>query len=156
MQRMHIHVSVPDLDQAVTFYQGLFDHPPTVRETDYAQWQLDDPRVNFAVSTGGARNGLDHLDPQVDSGQELAALRGRLDRLDAPTDHRGETLCCYARSDKSWTTDPVGIPWESFHTLERARAVGPARVVASTPPTAAAGTTTAPDSAITTGSAGPG
>ena len=26
--------------------------------------------------------------------------------------------CCYARSDKYWTTDPQGIAWETFHTLD--------------------------------------
>jgi lactoylglutathione lyase len=28
-----------------------------------------------------------------------------------------EQLCCYARSDKYWVTDPTGIAWETFHTL---------------------------------------
>ena len=31
--------------------------------------------------------------------------------------HEGETTCCYARSDKHWITDPQGIAWEHFHTL---------------------------------------
>ncbi len=29
----------------------------------------------------------------------------------------GETSCCYARSDKYWLTDPQGIAWEQFRTL---------------------------------------
>ncbi len=30
----------------------------------------------------------------------------------------GETTCCYARSEKHWVTDPQGIAWEHFHTLD--------------------------------------
>ena len=30
----------------------------------------------------------------------------------------GQTTCCYARSEKHWVTDPTGIAWEHFHTLQ--------------------------------------
>jgi hypothetical protein len=30
----------------------------------------------------------------------------------------GETTCCYARGVKHWVTDPQGIAWEHFPTLE--------------------------------------
>ena len=32
----------------------------------------------------------------------------------------GETVCCYARSEKHWVTDPQGIAWEHFQTLDGA------------------------------------
>lgn len=44
-------------------------------EADYAKWMLDDPRVNFAISTRGAKPGLDHLGFQTDTGEELAQLK---------------------------------------------------------------------------------
>ncbi len=28
------------------------------------------------------------------------------------------TACCYAKSDKYWATDPTGIAWETYHTLD--------------------------------------
>ena len=28
----------------------------------------------------------------------------------------GKTVCCYAKSEKSWIDDPAGISWEAFHT----------------------------------------
>ena len=32
----------------------------------------------------------------------------------------GETVCCYARSEKSWIQDPSGIAWEAYRTMEDA------------------------------------
>ena len=52
MKRFHVHVGVNDLDQSIGFYSTLFGAPPSVVKTDYAKWMLDDPRVNFAISSG--------------------------------------------------------------------------------------------------------
>ena len=53
MKRMHVHVAVADLEQSIGFYSALFAAQPAVIKADYAKWMLDDPRVNFAVSTRG-------------------------------------------------------------------------------------------------------
>ncbi|MDP1907808.1 MAG: glyoxalase/bleomycin resistance/dioxygenase family protein, partial [Hyphomicrobium sp.] len=45
MKRFHVHVGVTDLDQSVAFYSSLFGTEPSVAQTDYAKWMLDDPRV---------------------------------------------------------------------------------------------------------------
>ena len=116
MKRFHVHVGVGDLATAVRFYSTLFAAGPTVRKDDYAKWMLDDPRINFAISTWSAE-GVDHLGIQVDGADELAAMEARL--RDADRDLVAETnvACCYARSDKVWVTDPAGIAWETFHSL---------------------------------------
>ncbi len=116
MKRMHVHVSVADLDQAIGFYAALFAAQPTVRKDDYAKWMLDDPRVNFAISTRGRAPGLDHLGMQVENNDELNEVYGRLQRAGGEILEEGETTCCYAKSEKSWTDDPAGISWEVFHT----------------------------------------
>ncbi|SCC94560.1 hypothetical protein THIX_60618 [Thiomonas sp. X19] len=54
MKRLHVHVSVPALDDAVRFDSTLFAAEPTGRQPDYAKWMLVDPRVNFAISQRGA------------------------------------------------------------------------------------------------------
>ena len=54
----------------------------------------------------------------MDEASELDALRNRLQQADLSVIHEGETRCCYARSDKSWVTDPSGVAWEAFQTLE--------------------------------------
>lgn len=117
MKRLHVHVAVADLDESVRFYRTLFGAEPTVLRTDYAKWMLDDPRVNFAVSTRSGARGLEHLGMQVDSEAELAEVRARLDAAALPAEAESGVACCYARSDKHWTTDPQGIAWETFRTL---------------------------------------
>lgn len=118
MKRFHVHLHVQDLSQSIAFYSRLFAAEPTRVETDYAKWMLDDPRVNFAISTRGAAPGLDHLGFQVDESGELADLRARAAAADMALLDEGETTCCYARSEKHWVTDPQGIAWEHFHTLD--------------------------------------
>ena len=117
MKRFHVHVAVDDLAQAVQFYSGLFAAPPTVRKDDYAKWMLEDPRVNFAISARGAKPGIEHLGIQVENQEELAEVYGRLKSVEGPVLEEGTTACCYARSEKSWITDPAGVPWEAFLTV---------------------------------------
>ncbi len=117
MKRLHIHLSVDDLEQNIEFYSTLFACQPSVQHADYAKWMLDDPRINFAISTRAAKTGLDHLGFQVDDEQELQEIKQRLDATQQPVETQEATACCYSRSDKHWITDPQGIAWESFHTL---------------------------------------
>jgi hypothetical protein len=116
MKRMHIHVAVEDLRRSVSFYSALFAAEPSVLKPDYAKWMLDDPRVNFAISTRGRTPGLDHLGIQVEDGDELNEVYARMRRAGAPVIEQGQTACCYAKSEKSWTDDPAGIAWETFLT----------------------------------------
>ena len=118
MKRFHVHLHVADLDANIRFYSTLFDQPPARTEADYAKWMLSDPPVNFAISTRGAQPGLDHLGIQVDSAAELAALKQHAALADQALLDEGETSCCYARSEKHWVTDPQGLAWEQFHTLD--------------------------------------
>jgi len=117
MKRFHVHVHVDDLTKSVAFYSKLFASAPARVEADYAKWMLDDPRVNFAISTRGAKPGLDHFGFQVDDASELAQLKARAESADMALLDEGDTTCCYARSEKHWVTDPQGIAWEHFHTL---------------------------------------
>jgi catechol-2,3-dioxygenase len=124
MKRMHVHVSVADLGQAIGFYSALFAAQPAVRKDDYAKWMLDDPRVNFAISTRGREPGLDHLGIQAENEGELHEVYGRLKQAGRGVLEQGKTTCCYAQSEKSWTDDPAGIAWEVFHTTGEATDYG--------------------------------
>ena len=117
MKRFHVHVHVDDLARSIGFYSKLFAAEPTRVEADYAKWMLEDPRINFAISTRGARPGVDHLGFQTDDPAELADMKARAESADMALLDEGETTCCYARSEKHWVTDPQGIAWEHFHTL---------------------------------------
>jgi predicted lactoylglutathione lyase len=116
MKRMHVHVAVEDLQHSIGFYSALFATEPTVIKSDYAKWMLDDPRVNFAISTRGRQPGLDHLGIQVEDKEELNEVYARLRRAGGTVIEQGQTSCCYAKSEKSWIDDPAGIAWETFLT----------------------------------------
>jgi catechol 2,3-dioxygenase-like lactoylglutathione lyase family enzyme len=118
MKRFHVHVSVDDLDANVRFYSTVFGAPPTVLKPDYAKWMLSDPRINFAISKRGLEAGIDHLGMQVESDTELTALREQVAAAEISALDQTNAECCYARSDKYWITDPQGIAWETFHTLD--------------------------------------
>jgi catechol 2,3-dioxygenase-like lactoylglutathione lyase family enzyme len=117
MKRLHVHVSVADLAASIRFYQTLFCAEPSVTKEDYAKWMLEDPKVNFAISTRRQPVGINHLGFQVESEEELHAMRAQLEAADAKMIEEREQPCCYARSDKYWVTDPTGIAWETFYTL---------------------------------------
>ena len=117
MKRFHVHAHVEDLQASIAFYSRLFAAEPTRVESDYAKWMLEDPRINFAISTRGDKPGVDHLGIQADTDEELAALKAQAAAADMTLLDEGATTCCYARSDKYWLTDPQGIAWEHFHTL---------------------------------------
>lgn len=118
MKRFHVHAHVADLQTSIAFYARMFGAEPTRVESDYAKWMLEDPRINFAISTRGGTPGVDHLGIQADSAEELAELKARAQAADLAVLDEGETTCCYARSEKHWVTDPQGIAWEHFHTLD--------------------------------------
>ena len=124
MKRLHVHVSVRDLDASARFYTELFAAEPTVRKPDYAQWMLEDPRVNFAISTVSGHIGVSHLGIQAEDETELADVYDRLSRAERPIVEAKATTCCYARSDKQWIADPQGVPWETFLTYGEATIYG--------------------------------
>ena len=140
MKRLHVHVSVANLSTSIQFYSTMFGVEPTVTKPDYAKWLLDDPRVNFAISMGNhARNGIQHLGVQVESPCELGEVYGRIKAAERPVLEEGRTTCCYAKSEKSWISDPDGVVWEAFYTDGEATTYGdsPALETLGTEPAAA-------------------
>jgi len=118
MKRFHVHIAVEKLEDSIRFYSSLYGAAPTVVQPDYAKWMLEDPRVNFALSQRGREVGINHLGFQVESDTELKAMREQLTAADAGLLEQVDAACCYARSDKYWVTDPQGVAWETFHTLD--------------------------------------
>src|SRR3546814_10203608 len=142
MKRLHVHVSVENLSTSIQFYSTMFGAEPTVTKPDYAKWLLDDPRVNFAISMGNhERPGIQHLGVQVESPAELGEVYGRIQAAERPVLEEGRTTCCYAKSEKSWISDPDGVVWEAFYTDGEATTYGDspalANLVASAPAAAA-------------------
>ena len=124
MKRLHVHVSVDDIPRSIGFYSALFAAEPAVIKSDYAKWMLEDPRVNFAISTRGRTPGLDHLGIQAESSDELHDIYARLRSAGGTVLEQGQTTCCYAKSEKSWIDDPAGIAWETFLTVGESTVYG--------------------------------
>lgn len=116
MKRLHVHVRVKSLEEGIAFYSGLFGLEPTVKQHDYAKWMVEDPKVNFAISTNERRSGFDHLGIEVEDEAELVEIEDRLRTADAQVIEQRGANCCYAEGDKSWSYDPDGIAWEAFVT----------------------------------------
>jgi catechol 2,3-dioxygenase-like lactoylglutathione lyase family enzyme len=118
MSRLHIHISVDDIEKNIRFYSALFGNQPSVAKPDYAKWDLSEPAVNFAISKRGVKQGLDHVGIQADSDEELAVIQSRLEQAGIGGKEQRNAACCYTRSNKYWTQDPQGIAWETFHSLD--------------------------------------
>lgn len=117
MKRFHVHLSVADIGRNVEFYSRLFGLAPARREADYAKWMLDDPPLNFALSSRGHEHGLNHFGLQTDSAEELDELRAHAaEAAGGVVPVQGQVTCCYAKSEKHWSVDPQGIAWEHFRT----------------------------------------
>jgi catechol 2,3-dioxygenase-like lactoylglutathione lyase family enzyme len=117
-RRLHVHVSVDDLDRNVAFYSTLFAQEPAVQKSDYAKWLLDDPAVNFAISNRTGKVGVDHLGFQVDTDEEVEMIEARLHAAEEIIAPQRDADCSYANGNKTWSKDAAGVPWEIFHTLK--------------------------------------
>lgn len=137
MKRFHVHLHVRSLEKSIGFYSRMFGAEPTRVESDYAKWMLNEPPLNFAISARGGQPGIDHLGIQTDNAEDLAEMKQRAAAADMALLDEGETTCCYARSHKHWITDPQGIAWEAFHTLESLPVFSERDVVGDDAPAAA-------------------
>jgi len=116
MKRLHIHIAVKEMKESIGFYSALFGAIPGTIKNDYAKWELENPSINLAISTGGNKSGIDHLGVEVDTPAELEEIRSNLERADIQSNQEEAVSCCYAKSDKHWTLDPQRVAWESFLT----------------------------------------
>lgn len=116
MKRFHIHVGVKSISDSIQFYSTLFGQKPVKVKDDYAKWMLEDPRLNFAISTK-VENGVDHVGIQVENETELGEITSRLKNADLGIYDEGQTTCCYAESNKAWVKDPSGLAWETYQNM---------------------------------------
>ncbi len=124
MKRLHIHISVDDLEKSRQFYTALFGAEPTKTKEDYLQWLLDDPAINFAISSGRDQRGLNHLGFQFDSDEAVETAEARLVAAGITGEKQEGAVCCYAKSNKFWVEDPQGVIWENYHTMEQMELFG--------------------------------
>lgn len=116
MKRLHVNLLVKEVEETVNFYNALFNTHPTIQKPDYAKWMLEDPMVNFSISLSNGKVGLNHLGIQAESEEELQEIYANIKNADTLMEEEGHTVCCYAKSEKSWVKDPQQVEWEAFYT----------------------------------------
>lgn len=116
MKRLHVNLLVKNIEETTSFYNALFNSSPTVEKPDYTKWMLEDPKVNFSISLGSERVGLNHLGIQVENQEELKEVYANISKADAVMEEEGHTVCCYTQSEKAWVNDPQNVKWEAFHS----------------------------------------
>ena len=123
MSRVHLALTVADIDAAVGFYSKLFGVAPAKRHPGYANFAIVEPPLKLVLieNPGGRGEGvtgaLNHLGVEVETPEEVRAATRRLSGEGLDPDLRESTTCCYAVQDKSWVTDPDGAPWEVYTVL---------------------------------------
>ena len=120
MKRMHVHVSVDDLGSRSASIRRCSPRKPAVVKADYAKWMLDDPRVNFAISTRGKQPGLDHLGIQVESKDELSDVYARLRQAGGTILEQGRRRAATPNRKSRGSTIPRAFPGR--HSSPPARA----------------------------------
>ena len=122
--RAHVGLEVTDLARSIDFYRSLLGLAPSKVRPGYARFEPVDPGLNLTLNENprrGARPaGAHHYGIEVPTAVDVAAWQERL--LEEGLAPRAElgTVCCYARQDKVWVTDPDGHAWEVFTVLEDA------------------------------------
>ena len=117
-------MSVKDLDINKVYYTALFGQEPTKVKEDYIQWLVDDPAINFAISTNKEEIGINHLGIQVDSDEALEIIEKRLEAVNITGQKQEDAQCCYASSKKLWSLDPQNTIWETYHTMDQIETFG--------------------------------
>lgn len=122
----HLSLDVRHVPTSVAFYQKVFGVAPQKQTADYAKFDLTEPALNFSlVASTGKVSSVDHLGIEVDSIEEIAAWKERLQEQGIFEKIEESIVCCFARQDKLWFTDPDGNPWEIFMVHEQLAVEGP-------------------------------
>jgi catechol 2,3-dioxygenase-like lactoylglutathione lyase family enzyme len=115
-RKLHIHISVDNIEESVKFYNTQFGAEATKVKDDYAQWLIEDLSLNFAISTRAKEKGLNHLGVQYESDEALESAQTTFEEAGIKGQEDKGATCCYKESNKYWVTDPTGMVWENYHS----------------------------------------
>ena len=121
--KAHVSLNVTSIERSVDFYRRFFGVEPVKLKPDYAKFDLGEPALNLTMNlrpptADGEHGRLAHLGVQVEGHEGVEAARQRLVAAGMLALDEEDTVCCYARQDKVWATDPDGNQWEVFFVME--------------------------------------
>lgn len=115
-RKLHIHMSVDNIEESIKFYNTQFGAEATKVKEDYAQWLIEDLSLNFAISTRSPKKGLNHLGVQYESDEALESAQSTFEEAGIKGQEEKGAACCYKESNKYWVKDPTGMMWENYHS----------------------------------------
>lgn len=125
--RVHIGISVSNLEASKAFYRNLFGVEPSKVRDDYANWRLDTPTIHLALThdpeVKRAQPHERHYGIELFDMAELSTWQTRLQKLGMPLKLEEEVTCCYAVGNKFWAQDPDGNDWEFWVRTKEADAM---------------------------------
>jgi catechol 2,3-dioxygenase-like lactoylglutathione lyase family enzyme len=131
--RVHVHMTVSDLDKSREFYERFFGVSPVKRKPGYVKFLPEFGPLNLALSSGPGAAGpgrVDHMGLQLASREEVVRQLERVKAAGLPVREEFGVDCCHANQDKFWVEDPDGVEWEVYvlnHDIEEsATACAPA------------------------------
>lgn len=117
--KFHIGLHVSDINKTIAFYELLFNQAPSKIKTDYAKFELEDPGLVISFSqTGEVQTGFGHMGIRVNSSKEVKVRKSKLEQFINIDLEEKNTICCYAKQDKFWISDPDGYQWEVYYFIE--------------------------------------
>ncbi len=117
LPRVQLALNVPNLEEAISFYNEIFSAEPAKIRPGYANYALSDPPLKLVlIENPGAVERLNHVGVEVATQEEVVAHTRRLgERM--PIRLEEGTECCYALQDKVWVAGPDRTEWEFYTVL---------------------------------------
>lgn len=122
-KRVHCNILTLDIKRAVSFYTILFNEEPSKLKSDYAKFEIQEPRLNLSLLENQeivdpGEGLINHLGIQVKDSNAIKAIKQRLLTAGFKFEEEKQEACCYAVQTKIWVPDPDGNRWEVFLVVE--------------------------------------
>jgi len=118
--RLHLALNTSQFDKSIEFYEALFNIKPSKVKSGYAKFEVENPSINFTLNEANQVSGnqISHLGIEIKASKGVKNQFERFKALGLETRIEENTICCFAKQDKVWVTDPDGNAWETFVVLE--------------------------------------